>query len=130
MSARLHDNDINVNVELRKKQAEDIKNNGVTKIRTENDLKLEQKLKQEENYDERYDKAFLERYQKLGLDTNMVFMTYHPRKLKTVGGKKDVVKIIKSLYALYHHMLLDIGEIRKVEKSGVSKGGINIESLK
>jgi hypothetical protein len=130
LSARLHENDKKLILETRKKQEDDIDKNGFTRLRTESDLKLERRLKQEESYEERRNRAFLERYQKLGLDTSTVLTTYHPNKLESEKGKKDVIKVIKEIYSLYRFMLVDLGEIHKTEEAEKSRKEENIEILK
>jgi ParB/RepB/Spo0J family partition protein len=114
MSSRIHDNDKDLNIETRKKQQEDMKKTGETKLRTDFDRQLENKLHLEQTYNERHEKAFLERYQKLAMDTTTVLMTFHPRKMKTEEGKKSVLKIIRSIYDLYHDILADTDAVRQI----------------
>lgn len=130
LSARVHEDDKKLILETRDKQEEDVNKRGFTRLRTASDLQLEQKLKNEATYEERYDVSFMERYQKLKLETVNVLSTFHPRKMKRDENRKDAIKAIKNIYRLYQIFLEEIGEIAKVEDVESITKTRDIEMLK
>lgn len=130
LSAKVHDGDKNLILETRNRQEEDINKRGFTRLRTAYDLQLEQKLKNEESYETRYDASFIERYQKLKLETINVLGTFHPRKMKKDENRKDAIKAIKNIYRLYQILLEEIGEIAKVESVGSVTKAEDVEILR
>jgi ParB/RepB/Spo0J family partition protein len=115
ISQRVHEEDKKRNIEMRVKQQKDMEEKGNTQFKTSFDLEKERKIELEKSRDQRHDQAFLEKYQKLELDTLNVFSIFHPRKLKMDENKKIIIEKIKNLYNHYHHLLIEIGEIKNAK---------------
>lgn len=121
ISNELYDRDIQMNIETRKKQQEDLKNKGETEHKTQFDTALKKKLEKEANKDEIHDDEYIERYQKLASYTASTFANFHPRLLRTVEGKITVLNIIKGLHDFYHNVLVEMGEIKEVKIENESR---------
>lgn len=125
--------DREMNIKIRKKQEDDMKKIGCTQLRTEFDVEFEKKLDMESNKDSIHDEDIVNRYQRLSSYTLGAFTHFHPRKLRTIEGKKAVLEIIRNLYGLYHDVLVDVGEIKEIKtESGSDKNikRLEVENIK
>lgn len=125
----IFDKDREMNLEIRKKQEKDMEKKGETQLRTEFDVELQNKLDKESNKDSIHDEDFVNRYQRLSSYTLGALTYFHPKKLRTVEGKKAVLEIIRNLYGLYHDVLVEVGEIKDIKtESGSDKSVKHLEA--
>lgn len=111
-SQETYDKEWEQNVDTRKQQVQDIKNNGDTKLKTKFDIDLQQKLILANSADDRHDEEFFRRYRNLQDQLNRTILYYHPKKVKTEKGKEAVNGIVTAMYEILRLVLIEIGEIK------------------
>lgn len=126
VAQKIYDKDRELNIEIRKKQEEEVKKTGDTKLKTEFDVELEKKLEMESNKDNVHDEKFIDRYQRLSSYTLETFKHFHPKRLKTEESKKTVSEIIRNIYNLYHEVLIETGNIKEIR---TESGSDNVKRL-
>lgn len=111
------------NLETRKQQVQDIKNNGDTKLKTRFDIDRQHKLDLVKNADDRHDEDFFRRYRSLQDQLNRIVLYYHPKKVKTEKGKEVVNGIVKAMYEILRLVLIETGEIKTGTGTGDNEDG-------
>lgn len=84
-------------------------------VEKEGDIQEEKSSEPEETFDEKLEKVFIEKYRQLVELTTSVLGTYHPKKMKTQTGRKNVIDIIADLSKLYERVLLETADIKNME---------------
>lgn len=120
-SQETYDREWNNNVQIRKQQVQDIKDNGDTKLKTKFDIDLEQKLLRAKTANDQYDEDVFRRYRSLKDQLDRVILYHHPKKLKTDKGKEVVTGIIGTMYEILRLVLIETGKIR----TGADENGEN-----
>lgn len=114
MIEKLYDEDKKMNLVTRLKQQDDIEKKGETKEKTRFDKEYEEKLEKESTKDQDHDQEFIDRYERLVSYTVSTFQHFHPKRLRTMDGKRRVLDMTRNLYSLYYQVLVDSGEIKEI----------------
>lgn len=128
MIERLYDEDKKINLATRLKQQDDIEKKGETKEKTRFDKEYEEKLEKESTKDQGHDQEFIDRYERLVSYTVSTFQHFHPKRLRTMDGKRRVLDMTRNLYNLYYQVLVDSGEIKEI-RSEENENDKNIKRL-